>query len=90
LNKSELLVSVAQLPESDARLVALFAIMTGAKNPEPVSYRLWGMGQAAKETSLSRVTLWRAIREGRLRAVEVRKGSMRIPDAELRRFVGGK
>jgi excisionase family DNA binding protein len=72
------------------KLAAVDAALAGVAKPEPLSLKLWPMGEAAKETTLSRVTLWRAIKEGRLHAVEIRKGSMRIPDAELRRFVGGK
>lgn len=57
--------------------------------PERPSLRLLRMGQAAAETNLSRTTIWRAIRDGRLRATEIRKGSCRISETELRRFVGG-
>ena len=62
------------------------------KQPEPArpSLRMYRMGESAKETGVSRTTLWRAIREGRLKAVEVRKGSFRIPETELRRFVEGR
>lgn len=58
--------------------------------PERPSLRLYRMGEAAKETGLSRQTIWRAIREQRIRACEIRKGSFRIPEAELRRFVGAE
>ncbi len=70
-------------------LVAVDAALAG-KQPETErpSLRLLRIGDAARETGLSRCTLWRVIRDGRLRAVEVRKGSYRIPEAELRRFVG--
>lgn len=56
----------------------------------PLSLRLLRMKNAAAETGLSRSTLWRAIREGRLQAIEVRAGSWRIPEAELQRFVSGR
>jgi DNA-binding phage protein len=90
MSKSDLFILMAQLPDGDPRLDAVGAVLTGAGKPEAVSFKLWTMGDAAKETTLSRVTLWRAIKEGRLHAVEIRKGSKRIPDADLRRFVGGK
>ena len=72
------------------QLAAFDAALAG-KEPETErpSLRLLRMGEAARETGLSRCTLWRAIKDGRLRAVEVRKGSHRIPEAELRRFVEG-
>ncbi len=90
MSKSELITLLAQVNDGDPRLDAVGVALTGADKPEAVSFKLWTMGDAAKETTLSRVTLWRAIKEGRLRAVEIRKGSKRIPDADLRRFVEGK
>ena len=73
-------------------LAAVDAALAGKKPEEerPASLRLFRMGTAARETGLSRCTLWRAIKDGRLRAVEVRRGSHRIPEAELRRFVEGR
>jgi excisionase family DNA binding protein len=74
-----------------AQLAAVDAALAGRQESErPSSLRLFRMGQAAKETTLSRCTIWRAIREGRLKAIEVRKGSLRIPEDELRRFVEGR
>lgn len=73
-------------------LAAIDAALGGKKpvTERPASLRLLRMGQAASETGLSRCTLWRACKEGRLRAVEVRRGSHRIPESELRRFVEGR
>lgn len=72
------------------QLAAIDAALAG-KEPEPArpNLRLMRMGDAARETGLSRCTIWRAIRDGRLRAVEVRRGSHRIPESELARLVGG-
>ena len=72
------------------QLAAVDAALAGRPEPERPTLRLYRMGQAATETGLSRTTLWRAIREGRLRAVEIREGSFRIPEGELRRFVGAE
>ena len=71
-------------------MAAVDAALAGHPEPERPSLRLYRMGEAASETGVSRCTLWRAIRESRLRAVEIRKGSLRIPEAELRRFVGAE
>ena len=87
MSKSELLVTLAQLPDGDPRLEAVSAALTGKPEPKrPVSMRLLRMGQAASETGLSRCTIWRAITEGRIAAVEIRKGRHRIPQGELERF----
>lgn len=70
-------------------LAAVDAALPRQPEPErPPSLRLFRMGQAAAETGLSRTTLWRAIKDGRLRAVEIRRNSWRIPETELRRFAG--
>ena len=90
MSKSELFVSLAQIPEGDPRLDAVSAVLADKPKPEPpTSIRLLRMGQAAAETGLSRCTIWRAIREGRIKAVEVRRGSHRIPMSELQRFCRG-
>ena len=72
------------------QLAAVDVALAGKSETERLSLRLYRMGQAAAETGLSRTTLWRAIRDKRLRPVEIREGSFRIPEAELRRFVGVK
>jgi excisionase family DNA binding protein len=72
------------------RLALIDAVLHGQDIRTGTSLRLLRMSQAALETGLSRSTLWRAVRDGRLRAVEVRRGSHRIPEAELRRFVEGR
>jgi excisionase family DNA binding protein len=90
MSKSELLVALAQLPDNDSRLAEVAAALAGRPPPERPSLRLLRMGEAAKETTLSRTTIWRAVRDGVLKAVEVRKGSWRISESELRRFVEGR
>jgi excisionase family DNA binding protein len=70
------------------QLAEVDAILAGESRTKPTSLRLLRMGEAASATGLSRTTLWRAIREGRLQAVKIREGSYRIPEAELRRFAG--
>lgn len=87
MSKEELIGRIlAATPEQLARVEAAF---TGGTSPEPASYRLLRMGEAAGLVGISRVTLWRAIQDKRLRTVEVRRGSHRIPESELRRFVAG-
>ena len=87
MSKSELFVSLAQIPEGDPRLDAVSAVLAGKPEPEPpASIRLMRMGEVAVETGLSRCTIWRAIKEGRIKAVEIRKGSLRVPLSEMQRF----
>lgn len=81
----------ALLNATPEQLAAFDAALAGKeRDTERPSLKLFRMGEAATETGLSRATLWRAIEDGRLRAVEIRKGSRRLPEAELRRFVEGR
>ena len=89
-DKSKLLVSVATLPENDARLDRLAAIMAGEERERPESLRLLRPGEFAERSGLSRCSVWRMCKEGRLRTVEIRKGSHRIPESELVRLVEGR
>ena len=56
----------------------------------PESLRLLRPGEFAERSGLSRCTVWRMCEEKRLRAVEIRKGSKRIPESELVRLVEGR
>ncbi len=71
------------------QLAAVDAALAGRHAAPPPCLRLLKMGEAAEQTGLSRVTLWRAIRDGRLQAIEVRDNSRRVSLAELQRFVAG-
>lgn len=73
------------------QLAAVDRALAGQSAPEEraASLRLFRMGQAAERTGLSRCTLWRMIQDGRLPAVEIRKGSHRIPEAALLALVEG-
>lgn len=77
------------LSANTEKLDAIDSILqeSGPHTPRP-SLRLFRMGEAARETGLSRQTLWRAIHEGRLQSVTVRERSHRIPETALLRFVG--
>ncbi|MCX7825838.1 MAG: helix-turn-helix domain-containing protein [Verrucomicrobiae bacterium] len=51
---------------------------------------LLGMGAAAKFLGVSRPTLWRMLKAGRLQKVEILPGSFRVKRADLERLVAGK
>jgi excisionase family DNA binding protein len=73
-----------------AQLAAIDAALAGRTEPPTPCLRTLGMVEAARETGVSRFTLWRAIRDGRLRTVEIRAGSRRIPLVELQRLIAGQ
>lgn len=92
MNKSEVLVWLAGLPDGAPELARVDAIRKGEAAPgapAPVSTRLLSMGAAAAALGVSRQTIWRLLNEGRLSAIEIRKGQRRIAEAELQRFVRG-
>ena len=91
MTKIELLVAVGSLPESDPKIEALAAVLSGSGAPDrPASFKLLTFGAFAKELGVSRPTVFRMARENLLKTVEVRKGSRRIPETEIMRLVGGK
>jgi len=75
-------------PDTLARVDA--ALAGKVETSRPQSLRLLRPGEFAERSGLSRCTVWRMCEEGRLRAVEIRKGSKRIPEAELIRLVEGR
>ena len=78
------------MDDTDTRLERLAAILAGdAESASPGSLRLLRPSEAAKESGLSRYTLLRLRKEGRIQAVEVRKGSFRFPASELRKLAEG-
>jgi excisionase family DNA binding protein len=90
-------VLAAALPANSERRASAIAVLRGELTAPPNGataskpcLELLTMGDAAKEVNVSRPTLWRTIRDGHLRAVEIRPGSRRIARAELERFVAGR
>ena len=63
---------------------------SGQPEEKRSSLRLLRIGEAAEALGVSRCTIWRALREQRLHAVTIRKGSRRIAEEELKKLVEGK
>ena len=79
------------LSATPERLAAVDAALAGHPETErPATLRLLRPGEAAKATGVSRTTIWRMHREGMLRGVELRRGSIRFAEAELRALVEGR
>jgi len=70
------------------KLAAVDAVLEDRADTPKRSIRVYRLGEAARAIGISRLTLWRALREKRVIAVELRRGSYRISEEELRRFVG--
>lgn len=80
----------ALLDATPEQLHEIDRVLTGEIETGKSGLRLYRISEASRLLGLSRCTVWRALKDGRLRAVEIREGSRRIPEAELRRFAGGR
>lgn len=75
---------------TQSQLEQIDAILEG-KNCQPPQKqqdnRLLMMGAAAKELNVSRSTVYRLIKEGRLPTVGLREGTLRVPSQAITDFV---
>ena len=53
---------------------------------EPTDRRLLSIRQAADALGISRTSIWRLLRDGRLPTVEIRPGSRRVPSQAVTEF----
>lgn len=77
-------------PEQQAAIDRILAGSVEAPPPAPTGPLLLGMGAGAKLLGISRATLWRMIKAGRLGKVEVLPGSFRVRRADLEAIAAGK
>ena len=73
--------------------VAALKVLRGEVESEPAPATgplLFGMGEAAAFIGVSRPTLWRMIKAGRLEKVELFPGSFRIRRKDVERVINGK
>ena len=77
------------LAASPAELKRVAAVFTGEGATDPGDRRLLSIQQAADALGVSRTTVWRLLRDGRLPFIELRPGSRRIPSAAITAFVKG-
>ncbi len=87
--EKRLLKLMAASPE---QLEAIDRILDGKiDQPRPAANGplLLGMGAAAKLLGISRPTLWRMLRAGRLEAVEILPGSRRVRRADVEAVAAG-
>lgn len=87
MNKEELIGKL--LTASPAELNRVAAVFTTETPTDPGDRRLLSLTQTANVLGVSRTTVWRLLRDGRLPFVELRPGSRRIPSAAVTEFVKG-
>lgn len=89
VKNDDLICAVFTAPE-EAKSRAL-AILNGQEVPEPVAGPLLlSMGEAASLLGVSRATLWRMLRAGRLERVEIYSGAFRLRRSDILAIVKGK
>ena len=90
-NPNERLLRFLQsTPEQQQAIDKILAGDVDLSRPEPKGPLLVGMGEGAKFLGVSRATLWRMIKVGRLAKVEVLKESFRLRRADLEALAAGK
>ncbi|MEI7900254.1 MAG: helix-turn-helix domain-containing protein [bacterium] len=90
-NQNERLLKFLQAPPD--KQMAIDRILDGkypSRGDAPTGPLLCGMSPAAKYIGVSRATLWRMIRAGRLGRVEILPGSFRVRRADLEALAAGK
>ncbi len=70
--------------EAKARALAILQGKEPAPQPKPIDAPLlMGMGDSAKFLGVSRATLWRMVRDGRLAKVEIYHNAFRLRRTDL-------
>ena len=78
-------------PEAKSRALLILQGKEPAPQPEPIDGPLLlGMGDSAKLMGLSRATLWRMIRDGRLEKVEIYHNAFRLRRSDILALVNRK
>jgi len=84
------LMQAALGADAARRAAALRTLKNEAVPPQSSGPLLLNMGAAAEYLGVSRVTLWRLIRDKRIGTVAILNGSRRVRRAELESFAGGR
>ena len=78
-------------PENKSRALSILQGKEPAPHPAPIGEPLLlGMGDSAKLMGLSRATLWRMIRDGRLEKVEIYHNAYRLRRSDILALVQGR
>lgn len=90
-NQNERLLKFLQAsPETQAEIDRILDGKVQARVEATTGPLLYGMTPASKFLGVSRATLWRMIKAGRLGKVEVLPGSFRVRRADLEALAAGK
>ena len=71
------------------QLATIDGVLEGTASHEPASVRLFTLSEAARQTGMGRSTIWRMVKAGTLRTVQIRENAKRIAETELIRIARG-
>lgn len=76
---------------NEQQMARAIPILRGMEPSAPITTGplLLSMGDAAKLAGISRCTLWRCIRDGRIKPVEIRTGFFRVRRSDVEALAGG-
>ena len=74
-------------PEQLKKIAAVFTGEPTEGATDPGDRKLLSIQQTAAAMGVSRTTVWRLLRAGRLPVIELRPGSRRVPSASVTEFV---
>ena len=85
----EIIIGRIVTSATDTQLAQIKNILDGKETATaaPTDRRLLNIRQVAKETGLSKTTIWRLINEGILPTVEIRAGRRRVPSEAVTSFI---
>ena len=90
-NQNERLLKFLQAsPETQAEIDRILEGKVAARVETTTGPLLYGMSAAAKFLGVSRATLWRMLKAGRLTKVDILPGSSRVRRADLEAIAAGK
>ena len=71
--------------------VATFAGIIGAAHTEtPLDFKLYTFCEVSKILGISRMTLWRMVKQGKIDTVQTSGGNRRIPGPAIHKYISGK
>ena len=87
MNKETLIARLLNATPAELKKVAGVFNGEPTEQAEVADRKLLSIQQAAAVLNVSRTTVWRLLRAGRLPVIELRPGSRRVPSAAITDFV---
>ncbi|MFH0880319.1 MAG: helix-turn-helix domain-containing protein [Lentisphaerota bacterium] len=86
---SNAVIQAVLLTKDEQRIRSALSILRGEVSPDAAAHSgplLLGMSKAAQFLGISRTSMWRLIRAGKFKRIELFPGNFRVRRADLERF----